>query len=167
MPSDIGHPPRNIIKHSAGFKAVEWANWIILFSLPLLKGRLPQRYQSSLWNYITIFYTLINMSFYNNSSYGLEGERLPVYLISFHYSLHIGDCIEDLGSCRGFWQFPMERYCGMLIPLISSRKLPYVNLINNVLLQKRFKYLQFLPTYDEKVFSNFKEKEKTWPSHTL
>ncbi|UZO27063.1 uncharacterized protein OCT59_019272 [Rhizophagus irregularis] len=143
MPSDIGHPPRNIIKHSAGFKAVEWANWIILFSLPLLKGRLPQ------------------------SSYGLEGERLPVYLISFHYSLHIGDCIEDLGSCRGFWQFPMERYCGMLIPLISSRKLPYVNLINNVLLQKRFKYLQFLPTYDEKVFSNFKEKEKTWPSHTL
>ncbi|CAB5367222.1 unnamed protein product [Rhizophagus irregularis] len=107
------------------------------------------------------------MSFYNNSSYGLEGERLPVYLISFHYSLHIGDCIEDLGPCRGFWQFPMERYCGMLIPLISSRKLPYVNLINNVLLQERFKYLQFLPTYDEKVFSNFKEKEKTWPSHRV
>lgn len=107
------------------------------------------------------------MTFYNNSSYGLEGERLPVYLISFHYSLHIGDCIEDLGPCRGFWQFPMERYCGMLIPLISSRKLPYVNLINNVLLQERFKYLQFLPTYDEKVFSNFKEKEKTWPSHRV
>ena len=43
MPSDIGRPSRNIVKHSAGFKAVEWANWIILFSLPLLKGRLPQR----------------------------------------------------------------------------------------------------------------------------
>jgi hypothetical protein len=43
MPPDIGRPPRNIIKHSAGFKAVEWANWILLFSLPLLKGRLPQR----------------------------------------------------------------------------------------------------------------------------
>ncbi|GBC47685.2 transposase domain-containing protein [Rhizophagus irregularis DAOM 181602=DAOM 197198] len=50
--------------------------------------------------------------------------------------VHTGDCIEDLGPCRGFWQFPMERYCGMLIPLISSRKLPYVNLINNVLLQE-------------------------------
>lgn len=43
MPPDIGRPPRSIIKHSAGFKAVEWANWITLFSLPLLKGRLPQR----------------------------------------------------------------------------------------------------------------------------
>ncbi|CAG8733287.1 7142_t:CDS:2, partial [Rhizophagus irregularis] len=30
-----------------------------------------------------------------------------------------------------------------------------------------FKYLQFLPTYDEKVFSNFKEKEKAWPSHRV
>ncbi|GES95129.1 transposase domain-containing protein [Rhizophagus clarus] len=37
MLSDIGRPSRNIIKHLAGFKAVEWANWIILFSLPLLK----------------------------------------------------------------------------------------------------------------------------------
>lgn len=43
MPTDIGRPPRNIIKHSAGFKAVEWGNWITLFSLPLLRGRLKQR----------------------------------------------------------------------------------------------------------------------------
>jgi hypothetical protein len=43
MSPDIGRPPRNIFKHSAGFKAVEWANWIMLFSLPLLKGSLPQR----------------------------------------------------------------------------------------------------------------------------
>ncbi|GBC22616.2 transposase domain-containing protein [Rhizophagus irregularis DAOM 181602=DAOM 197198] len=162
--------------------AVEWANWIILFSLPLLKGRLPQSYFLGWSNFVEAVQLCIQpridfedldkirnllIQFYNHyaSSYGLEGERLPVYLISFHYSLHIGDCIEDLGPCRGFWQFPMERYCGMLIPLISSRKLPYVNLINNVLLQERFKYLQFLPTYDEKVFSNFKEKEKAWPSH--
>ena len=92
---------------------------------------------------------------------------MPAYLISFHYLLHIGDCIENFGPCRGFWQFPMERFCGMLIPLVNSRKLPYVNLINNVLLQERFKYLQLLPIYNEKVFSNFKEKEKKWPLHRV
>ena len=95
-----------------------------------------------------------------NSSYGVGGERLPAFLISFHYLLHVIDSIEDFGPCRGFWQFPMERFCGMLIPLVSSRKLPYVNLFNNVLMQERFKYLQLLPIYNEKVFSNFKEKEK-------
>jgi hypothetical protein len=43
MPPDIGRPPRSIIKYYARFKAVEWGNWITLFSLPLLRGRLPQR----------------------------------------------------------------------------------------------------------------------------
>ena len=43
MPPDIRRPSCNIIKHYAGFKAVEWGNWITLFSLPLLRGRLPQR----------------------------------------------------------------------------------------------------------------------------
>jgi hypothetical protein len=87
---------------------------------------------------------------------------LSAFLISFHYLLHVADCIEDFGPCRGFWQFPMERLCGMLIPLVSSRKFPYINLFNNVLLQERFKYLRFLPIYNEKVLSNFEEKEKTW-----
>ena len=43
MPSDIGRSSRNINKHSSGFKAVEWGNWITLFSLPLLRGRLKKR----------------------------------------------------------------------------------------------------------------------------
>lgn len=82
--------------------------------------------------------------------------------------LHVIDSIEDFGPCRGFWQFPIERFCEMLIPLVSSRKLPYVNLTNNVLLQERFKYLQLLPTFNDKVFSNFREKdEKTWPIHRV
>ena len=82
--------------------------------------------------------------------------------------MHIADSIEDFGLCRGFWQFPMERLCGMLIPLINSRKLPYINLNNNVLLQERFKYLRFLPIFDKKVFSNFEgKKENTWPIHRV
>ena len=82
--------------------------------------------------------------------------------------MHIADSIEDFGPCRGFWQFPMERLCGMLIPLINSQKLPYINLNNNVLLQERFKYLRFLLIFDKKVFSNFEEKkENTWPIHRV
>ena len=37
MPSSIGRPPRDIYKYNAGFKAVEWRNWILFFSLPILK----------------------------------------------------------------------------------------------------------------------------------
>jgi len=44
MPAKIGRPPRDIFKYHNGYKAVEWRNWIILFSLPLLKAYLDKRY---------------------------------------------------------------------------------------------------------------------------
>jgi len=45
MPLDFGRPPRNIWKHNAGYKAEEWANWITLYSVPLFKSKLPERYR--------------------------------------------------------------------------------------------------------------------------
>jgi hypothetical protein len=35
MPSEFGRPPMNI-KYFKGFKAEEWMNWTILYSIPLL-----------------------------------------------------------------------------------------------------------------------------------
>ena len=43
MPLDFGRPPRNIFKHHTGYKAEEWANWITLYSVPLLKTYLPDK----------------------------------------------------------------------------------------------------------------------------
>ena len=43
MPSGFGRPPRNIFKHHAGYKAEEWANWITLYSVPLIKSYLPDK----------------------------------------------------------------------------------------------------------------------------
>ena len=42
MPLEFGRPPRNIFKHNAGYKAEEWANWITLYSVPLIKNYLPE-----------------------------------------------------------------------------------------------------------------------------
>jgi hypothetical protein len=44
MPTDIRHPLRDIFKYHNGYKAVEWRNWIILFSLPLLGAYFDKRY---------------------------------------------------------------------------------------------------------------------------
>jgi hypothetical protein len=41
---DLGRAPRNIVLHYRGYKAEEWASWITMFSLPLLKGRLPLKF---------------------------------------------------------------------------------------------------------------------------
>jgi hypothetical protein len=44
LPSNLGRAPRNIVLHHRGYKAEEWASWITMFSLPLLKGRLPLKF---------------------------------------------------------------------------------------------------------------------------
>src|SRR6266511_2290454 len=37
VPLEFERPPRCIFKHYAGYKTEEWANWITLYSVPLLK----------------------------------------------------------------------------------------------------------------------------------
>ena len=41
IPTDLGHPPRNIFLHHNSYKAEEWSSWITLYSLLLLKDHLP------------------------------------------------------------------------------------------------------------------------------
>ncbi len=65
-------------------------------------------------------------------------------LISFHYLLHVSECIMDCGPCWTFWQYPMERLCGLLLPLVHSRLHPYKNLTNNILLSERFNHIVFV-----------------------
>lgn len=50
IPTDFGRPPRNIVLHYNGYKAEEWSSWITLYSLPLLKERLPEKYLKG-WSY--------------------------------------------------------------------------------------------------------------------
>ena len=75
------------------------------------------------------------------------------------------ESIEDFGPCRGYWQFPMERICGMLIPLVKSQIHPYANLWNNLILNERFNHLKYKTKIYEQIFSQKEEKE--WPTHRV
>ena len=88
-----------------------------------------------------------------------------MYLISFHYLLHVAESIEDFGPCRGYWQFPMERMCGMLIPLVKSQIHPYANLWNNFILSEQFNFLKYKSELNKHIFPQ--EEEKKWPLHRV
>ena len=77
----------------------------------------------------------------------------------------MAESIEDFGPYRRYWQFPMERICGMLIPLVKSQIHPYANLWNNLVLNERFNHLKYKTKFYEQVFSQ--EEEKEWPSHRV
>ena len=75
------------------------------------------------------------------------------------------DSIEDFSSCREYWQFPMERMCGMLILLVKSQIHPYANLWNNFILNERFNCLKYKTNFYKYIFSSKEEKE--WLSHQV
>jgi hypothetical protein len=88
-----------------------------------------------------------------------------MFLISFHYLLHVTKSIEDFGPCREYWQFLMERMCGMLIPLVKSQLHPYANLWNNFILNERFNHLKYKTKFYEQIFPY--EEKKEWPPHIV
>src|SRR6266498_6140115 len=94
-----------------------------------------------------------------------EENRSNIFLILFHYLLHVTESIEDFGLCREYWQFPMERVYSMLIPLVKLQKYPYARLWNNILLNERFNHLKYKTEFYDQIFSQKEEKE--WPSYQI
>jgi hypothetical protein len=52
LPAYLGRPPRNIVLYYNGYKAEEWFTWITLYSLPLLKNRMPIRHYKGWANFV-------------------------------------------------------------------------------------------------------------------
>ena len=51
--------------------------------------------------------------------------RIPIATLPIHYLLHIAQGIRRCGPVWCTWAFPMERYCGSLLPAIVSRRHPF------------------------------------------
>src|SRR5262249_52506246 len=80
---------------------------------------------------------------YEKEYYQYKEERLPACLSSIHYLLHVADMIQGMGPVRYYWQFPMERECGMLGPLVKSAVLPYANLASTIRLRESLHHVCF------------------------
>jgi hypothetical protein len=50
IPTALGRSLYNIMLHHCEYKAEEWAGWITMYSLPLLKGYLPTKYYKG-WSF--------------------------------------------------------------------------------------------------------------------
>jgi len=97
--------------------------------------------------------------FISREYYQHDNQRLAACRISFHYISHVADSIKYCGPSWTHWQFPMERVCGILQPLIKSRIRPYSNLANTLTLLQQFYLLPFFSVSK----AIFKEKPlKQW-----
>jgi len=80
-----------------------------------------------------------------------------------HWYSFITFCILQIRS--GMWgmsKYPMKRLCAMLLPLVRSRRCPYVNLQNQI---TRFALLKYKSAVNQRIFRCGLEKTPIWPLH--
>lgn len=59
-------------------------------------------------------------------------DRIRACLPVFHTLVHIPQSIILNGPLTAYSQYPMERMCGMLEPMVKSGRNPYENLANSI-----------------------------------
>ena len=162
IPLSLGHAPRRINNHYKGFKAAEWKAWLIHYGTPLLWKHLDETYLANFRDLGT-FYRLATapaVSYHDLSQiasiarnfvcryekiyYRNEQARLPVCTINIHSLLHFADWIADCGPACYFWQFPMERYCGVIKPMARSKSKLDMSIANGLILTEHLNHLQFV-----------------------
>lgn len=144
------------------FKAIEWQEWVLNTSMIVLQGRLPAFFLDHWAKYVCAVQLSLDPSgitpdglkdidalmnaFYSDYEkyyYRYEAERLPACRLVFHYLLHLAHCIKLHGPPSGYWSYVMERFVGLLGPLVHSRIHPYSNLANSALLDEQFRHLHY------------------------
>ncbi|POG67634.1 hypothetical protein GLOIN_2v1644898 [Rhizophagus irregularis DAOM 181602=DAOM 197198] len=159
MPIEIGRPPRDIFKYHNGYKAVYldkryfnknkfyfslhnmhlqgWVNFVKAVKL-CLEPEISEEQIDDVQILLKKFSDYYEREYYQNN-----GQRLAACKISLHYLLHVANSIKYCGPSWTHWQFPMERVCGILQPLIKSKIKPYSNLANMLTLLQQFYMLPF------------------------
>ncbi|KAJ7218476.1 hypothetical protein GGX14DRAFT_533319 [Mycena pura] len=65
--------------------------------------------------------------------YQYERNRLPICTLPIHGLLHIAPSIRIVGPSWCYWAYPMERFCGSLLPAIKSRRYPWASIDRRIL----------------------------------
>ena len=126
VPSDIGRIPTKINSGFSGFKADQFKNWIIVYSIPALFNILPSEHLEC-WRHFVLACRILCKQHLSHDDVRLA----DVLLMSFcrriervhgssaitpnmHLHGHLNEVILDYGPVQEFWAFSFERYNGIL-----------------------------------------------------
>ncbi len=130
-PSIFSRIPRSIVERRF-WKAHEWQNWLLYYSLPVLKGILPNKYLCH-WALLVEGVSILlgsdisqedidhaheALELYVKSVQSLYGEDQMTYNV--HSLLHLTKSVENLGPLWAQSAFMFENYNGYLLKQVKS-----------------------------------------------
>ncbi|OSC98297.1 hypothetical protein PYCCODRAFT_1418135 [Trametes coccinea BRFM310] len=147
IPSAFGAALPNIATDRNLFTAEMWANFTLYLAPALLRERFrDSRYYKHFLHLVELLKICLQFEYstsdvktvrdgfaqwvkdYEKLYYQYDPERLSMCPLTLHALLHVGDSMEYSAPVWAAWEFPTERYCGILIPAVKSRRFPYASL---------------------------------------
>lgn len=159
IPASLGHAPRNIATYYRSFKAAEWKGWLLLYGVPLLTQNLGSNYVANFRTLSRIFYRATQPSIHDINEirrlcikfvrgfetlyYRCEASRISVCRINTHFLLHLADYVQDCGPACYWWQYTMERFCGIIKPMARSKSQLNSSLTNALIKAELINHARF------------------------
>jgi hypothetical protein len=165
FPGSFGDPLRNFQRHCHELKAAEWSIVARQAAPIFLKTLLPyedyegylllvdaivllEKHSVTATEIHTVKDLIIQFSqYYEGRFYQQQWNRLRVCLPTMHQLLHIHQFLTAIGPAYVYWQWPMERLCGMITQTAKSRSAANQNIANSMVQDEQMNYLPYvLPT---------------------
>ncbi|CAI2189634.1 16908_t:CDS:2 [Funneliformis geosporum] len=119
LPAYLERSPHNIVLYYKGYKAEEWAVWIIMYSLPLLKGKMPQKHYEGWANFVKAMHLcqkllltlkdIDDIQFYGQVEYYLVYEfEEQTYMLAYVY--WAANIIEDNIGLISFQKYDAHEF---------------------------------------------------------
>lgn len=162
FPASFGDPICDFAEHCHHMKAAEWNTFTFLLAPIYFKKHLPNEDYEELLNLIDALHLACDYiltegeikvidqrlrrfySYYERRYYDKKWERLPACLPVLHQVLHVARGIESAGPMFVYWQWPMERVCGMIAASAKSRVSANRNMAISILLNEQRNYLPYV-----------------------
>ena len=126
IPPDVGRIPNKISSGFSSFTADQWKNWAVLYSLIVLKSRLPSLHYEA-WLIFVKACLLLSSRAISHENISCLHSLLVSFCRAFesiygsnsctpnlHLHCHLHECIKDFGPANAFWLFACERLNGIL-----------------------------------------------------
>ena len=126
VPSDLGRLPSNIASNRGGYTASQWKNFVLLYSMYVLKGIVPQSHLSY-WQSFVLGCKYLCQPCISKTDLIIADRKLLDFVKAYerengnasvspnmHLHMHIRESVQNFGSVYGFWLFSCERFNGIL-----------------------------------------------------
>ena len=133
-PSGLGRLPRKIENGFANFKAEQWKNWILIYSVVCFKTVLSAS-KYSMWLVFVQACSLLCSRAITHDGIVLADRLIHEYCCLFeeefgkeqcypnlHLHCHLKQCLLDFGPATSFWLFSFERMNGVLGSFHTSNR---------------------------------------------